>query len=106
MPIADIQFYSITSSARPISVLGMLMPSALAVLRLMNSSTFEDCCDWQVSRLLALENPAGIDAGLPERIRITASVADQAPGRGELAKLVDRGHRVTDRQSRLASLRL
>jgi hypothetical protein len=35
--------YSNTSSARPISVLGTLRPSALAVLRLMTSSTFVDC---------------------------------------------------------------
>ena len=35
--------YSITSSARPMSVFGMLMPSALAVLRLMVSSTLVTC---------------------------------------------------------------
>jgi hypothetical protein len=35
--------HSITSSARPSSVRGNVMPSALAVLRLMNSSTFVDC---------------------------------------------------------------
>ena len=35
--------YSITSSARPISVLGMLRPSALAVLRFMISSTLVFC---------------------------------------------------------------
>ena len=38
------QTYSITSSARPISVLGMLRPSALAVLRLRIISTFVACC--------------------------------------------------------------
>jgi hypothetical protein len=32
--------YSITSSARPMSVFGTLRPSALAVLRLMTSSYF------------------------------------------------------------------
>src|SRR5262249_27597892 len=36
--------YSITSSARPSSVSGTVRPSALAVLRLMISSTFVDCC--------------------------------------------------------------
>ena len=36
-------YYSITSSARPISVLGMLRPSAFAVLRLMTSSTLVAC---------------------------------------------------------------
>src|SRR5262245_49852155 len=35
--------YSINSSARPISVFGMLIPSAFAVLRLIISSTFADC---------------------------------------------------------------
>src|SRR5256884_10018846 len=35
--------HSITSSARPSSVSGNVMPSALAVLRLMTSSTFVDC---------------------------------------------------------------
>jgi hypothetical protein len=42
-PIADIDAYSITSSARPIKVFGTLRPSALAVLRLMHSSTFVTC---------------------------------------------------------------
>src|SRR5262245_61332421 len=43
-PKADICIgYSITSSARPISVLGTLRPSALAVLRLMHSSPVVDC---------------------------------------------------------------
>jgi hypothetical protein len=35
--------YSITSSARLCTDCGTVMPSALAVLRLMNSSTFVDC---------------------------------------------------------------
>src|SRR5947208_3442132 len=36
--------HSITSSARPSSVIGKVTPSALAVLRLMASSTFVACC--------------------------------------------------------------
>src|SRR5215470_14559016 len=36
-------FHSITSSARPDRGNGTVMPSALAVLRLMISSTFVDC---------------------------------------------------------------
>src|SRR5262249_12612816 len=45
-PKADIGhlFYSITSSARPSSEIGTVRPSALAVLRLMISSTFVACC--------------------------------------------------------------
>ena len=35
--------HSITSSARPSNVIGTVRPSALAVLRLMISSTFVDC---------------------------------------------------------------
>src|SRR5262245_9477032 len=35
--------HSITSSARPSSVSGKVMPSALAALRLMTSSTFVTC---------------------------------------------------------------
>src|SRR5262249_42625168 len=36
--------HSMTSSARPSSVMGKLRPSALAVLRLIISSTFADRC--------------------------------------------------------------
>src|SRR5262249_49623641 len=36
--------HSISSSARPDSGSGTVMPSFLAVLRLMNSSTFVACC--------------------------------------------------------------
>src|SRR5262249_59725651 len=36
--------HSITSSARPDSGSGRLMPSALAVLGFRNSSTFDTCC--------------------------------------------------------------
>ena len=44
-PKADtVPLYSITSSARPIKVLGTVMPSALAVLRFMMSSTLVACC--------------------------------------------------------------
>src|SRR5262249_25557507 len=39
----DLRAHSITSSARPISGSGTVMPSAWAVLRLMISSTFVDC---------------------------------------------------------------
>ena len=42
-PIADIAAYSITSSAATSSDDGIVRPSALAVLRLMLSSTFVDC---------------------------------------------------------------
>ena len=51
-----------TSSARPMSVLGTLMPSAFAVFRLINISTFVGLLDRQIGGLVALENAAGIDA--------------------------------------------
>ena len=51
------------------SVGGTVRPSALAVLRLMTSSNLVGLLDRQVGRLLALENPAGIDADLTIRIR-------------------------------------
>ena len=60
--------YSINSSARPISVLGKLSPSAFAVFMLMIISTFVDLLDRQIGRLLALENPAGVDADQTVRI--------------------------------------
>ena len=90
--------YSITSSARPSSESGTVRPSALAVLRLMISSTLVGLLHRQVGRLLALEDAAGVDADQTVRLRNAASVAHQAAGRGELAILVDRGHRVAERQ--------
>ena len=46
----------------------MVRPSALAVLRLMSSSTFRGLFDRKVGRLLSLENPAGV-ATAPVRAR-------------------------------------
>ena len=43
---------------------GTSRPSALAVLRLMHELEFGGLHDRQVGRLLALENPPGVDAGL------------------------------------------
>src|SRR5665811_1283072 len=43
--------------------------------------------DRQVARLLAIENPTSIDTRCTVRVRKTASVAHQAAGRGERAKL-------------------
>src|SRR5215471_14060455 len=52
----------------------------------------------QVARLGAGEDPSGVDAGLTIRVGQAAAVAHQAAGRGELAILVDRRHRMTARQ--------
>src|SRR5262245_64691790 len=54
--------------------------------------------DWQISRLFAFENSSGVNGDLTIVIRLTGSVAQQAAGRGERAILMDRGHRVAERQ--------
>src|SRR5207344_868441 len=61
---------------------------------------FSGLLNRQVGRLIAFENPAGVDACCPECVRKTASIAHQAAGRGELTKLIDRGHCVPHRQRR------
>src|SRR5262249_54002045 len=60
-PACGWRTHSITSSARASGVGGTLMPSVLAVSRLMNSSI-------KVGYVLAFENSAGIDADLTERV--------------------------------------
>src|SRR5215813_11099740 len=57
---------------------------------------FGNLLDRQVGGLLALEDTVGVDASRMECIRNAASVAYQAASRGELAKMVGRGHRVTN----------
>ena len=76
----------------------MVRPSALAVLRLMTNSTLYGLLDRQIGGLRALENSAGIDAGLTICIGKTGSVAHQAAGRGELTQRVNRRQRVARRK--------
>ena len=66
---------------------------------------FATCCnstpagDRQVAGLVALENPARVDAGQTVRVRKTASVAHQSAGSDELATLRrDRRHRMAEGQ--------
>src|SRR6516225_2940972 len=59
---------------------------------------FRRLLDRQVARLLALEDAADINPGLTIHVRKAAIIAHQAPGRGEFAKLKDRGHAMTHRQ--------
>src|SRR5262249_39904417 len=87
--------HSITSSARPSSGSGTVMPSALAVLRLMISSTLVSC--W-TSGLGTRKNPAGIDTDLTVQVDDIASVANQPAGRRERAILIDRGYSVAERK--------
>src|SRR5215813_6352470 len=71
--------HSITSSARASGVGGTLMPSVLAVSRLMNSSI-------KVGYVLAFENSAGIDADLTERVG-KAAESGQARARIRIMKV-------------------
>ena len=54
----------------------------------------------QVGGLLALENPASVDADLTVRIRGAGSVAHQAAGLGVLAQLINRRNFVACSKSR------
>ena len=54
--------------------------------------------DRQIGRLVALENPPGIDATLAKGIRNVVAVTHQAAIHGKLAKRVDRGQRMARRQ--------
>ena len=69
----------------------------MAVLRLMISSTLVTA-HRQIGRLLALENPAGVDAELDDSRPLHCSVAHQAAGRGESREFEDRRHRMAGRQ--------
>ena len=98
--------HSITSSARASSVGGTSRPSALAVLRLMHQLELGRLHDRQVGRLLALENSAGIDAGLTVASPNVGAVAHQAAGRGEVAIMYIGGHRVARGQCHDCARRL
>src|ERR1700730_7195643 len=54
--------------------------------------------DRQVGGLLALENPASVDADQTELVRTVASVAHQAAGGDKLAIGKNRGHRMAYRR--------
>src|SRR5262249_37099531 len=55
--------------------------------------------DWQIGRLLSVENPTGIDARQTVHIRNTAAIAHQPAGLGELAAIENHGYRIALRQS-------
>src|SRR5438128_9215182 len=71
--------HSITSSARPSSESGNVMPNVLAVLRLIASSTFTACM---------------IEANLSQCITQARAVAHQTAGHNEFTQRVDRGQNV------------
>ena len=70
----------------------------MAVLRLMHELEFGGLHDRQVGRLLALENPPGVDAGLAIGIGNAGPVAHQAAGHDGLALGIDRRQRMASRQ--------
>ena len=90
--------HSITSSARASSVGGTVEAERLGGLEVDDQLELGGLLDRQVGGLLALENSAGVDAGLTVRVGDAAAVAHQAAGRDKLATLIDRGHRVAERQ--------
>lgn len=67
-------------------------------LHVDNHLDLRDLLDRQIGRLFPLEYSAGVDADLTGRFREAASIAHQAAGHGELAKLGNRGHRMAERQ--------
>jgi hypothetical protein len=90
--------YSITSSARPSNVTGMVTPSAFADLRIENQLDLGGLLDWQVRRLLALENAPSVGAGKVVCIHNIACVAGQAACGRELVEPENRGHRMPKSQ--------
>ena len=75
--------YSITSSARTSRAVGKVMPSVVAVLRLIASSTFTACM---------------IEANLSQCITQARAVAHQTAGHNEFTQRVDRGQNVASRE--------
>ena len=80
MHCSEKYLYSITSSAVASSVVGIVRPSILAVLRLMTRSNLIDARLPAIRAALSLppENFATVDAGLPISVGDTGSVAHQA----------------------------
>src|SRR5262245_44382168 len=70
----------------------------LCGLEVDNQFDFRPLYDWQVGRLIALENAAGVNSGLARRICKTSSIAHKTAGCGILVILIDRWHSVTERQ--------
>src|SRR5262249_9435205 len=69
--------HSITSSARASSVAGTSRPSALAVLRLIASSTVVGCSTGYIAGLGPLQNLDELAGQLPEQLSKPRPIADQ-----------------------------
>ena len=68
----------------------------LGSLEIDEQLNFRCLLDREIRRIGARKDPAGMDPTLIAPINITASVADEAARRSELAKLVDRGYSVAN----------
>src|SRR6202035_646012 len=64
--------------------------------RVLFRSALRGLLDRKIHRLGARKDPAGMDARLMPPIDDAAAVAHETAGRGEFAKLIDRGHGVTN----------
>src|SRR5262249_16392150 len=68
-------------------------------LEVDNQLDFGGLLDRQVARLLAIENPTGINTSQTIHIRNTASIAHQAARLGELAAIENRRYCISLRES-------
>src|SRR5262245_55480503 len=83
--------HSITSLARARSRRWDFDAQTLGGLQIDDQFEFRRQRDWQVGWLLALENPAGVDANLSIRIREAPTIAHQTAGRDELTQRINSG---------------
>ena len=86
--------YSITSSARASSEVGTSMPSAFAVLRLIDHLILGRRLDRQVSWLLTLEDAIDVARGSAMWIDCVGPICEETAGAREIAEWIDRGQTV------------
>ena len=66
-----------------------MIPSALAVFKLITSSTFTALPDWQVPWLFAFQYPTGVDACMSKRLADACAVAHKTASIYELTQWID-----------------
>src|SRR5262244_3964274 len=81
--------HSFTSSASESKLSEILIPSALAVLRLITVSNLVGCSTGRSAGFAPLRNPRGVDPILPIRIGDAHAVTQQSARHRIFAKLVD-----------------
>ena len=91
-------FYSIASSARAMSVVGMSIPGALAGFEVDNELVLGRRLYRQVGRLLALEDTVDVLRRASERVDRVRPVGDQATAGDETAIPIDRMQSMPVRQ--------